>query len=39
MSVLAIGTMVVICGIVWGGFATLLVRALVRESSKAGEGD
>ncbi len=35
MSSLAIATMAVICGFVWGGFLTLLTRALRRESSKS----
>lgn len=34
MSALAIGSMVVIAGLVWGGFLSLLVRALRRESRK-----
>ncbi len=34
MTTTAIVTMVLICGLVWGGFALLLVRAVRRESSK-----
>ncbi|MEM9597752.1 MAG: MetS family NSS transporter small subunit [Acidobacteriota bacterium] len=34
MTGTAIATMVVICGLVWGGFATLLVRAMRREGQK-----
>jgi len=34
MSSLATVTMVVICGVVWGGFALLLVRAIVSEGRK-----
>ena len=34
MSPLATMTMVVICGVVWGGFALLLARAVVREGRK-----
>jgi hypothetical protein len=39
MSALAVVMMVVICGTIWGGFATLLARALMRERGKGGEGD
>ncbi len=38
MSPLAIAMMATICGFVWGGFLTLLVRALRREGSKARAG-
>lgn len=31
---LAIGTMIVICGIVWGGLLTLIVHAVRSESAK-----
>lgn len=34
MSGEAIVMMVVICGLVWGGFLVLLIRAIKRESSK-----
>lgn len=34
MTSLAVGTMVVICGTVWGGFAALVVRAVRRERAK-----
>ena len=34
MSSLATVTMVVICGIVWGGFALLLTRAILSEGRK-----
>lgn len=34
MSDLAILTMVLICGLVWGGFALLLVRAVRSEGRK-----
>jgi hypothetical protein len=30
--------MVAICGLVWGGFAALLLRALWREKAKGGPG-
>jgi len=36
MSALATAMMVAICGLVWGGFLTLLARALRSESRKAG---
>ena len=36
MTVTATMTMVIICGIVWGGFAALLWRAIVREGRKGG---
>jgi len=34
MSALAIGTLVVIGGLVWGGFAVLLALAIRREGRK-----
>ena len=34
MTTTAIATMVVICGIVWGGFAALVLRAVVSEGKK-----
>lgn len=34
MSNLALVTMLLICGFVWGGFALLLMRALRREGAK-----
>ena len=34
MTSLAIVTMVVICGLIWGGFAVLLVRAVRSEGRK-----
>lgn len=34
MSSLAILMMVLICGFVWGGFCTLLTRAVVSEGRK-----
>lgn len=34
MTGLAIGSMVVICGTVWGGFAVLVLRAVRCESVK-----
>lgn len=35
MEPLAIATMVVVCGLVWGGLLALLVRAVRREGEKA----
>jgi len=35
MSAAAIVMMVVVCSIVWGGFAALLVRAVRMEGAKA----
>lgn len=35
MSPSAIGFMILICGFVWGGFLTLLSRAVRREGRKA----
>lgn len=37
MSGLAWTVMAVICGTVWGGFVSLLVFALRRESAKTGD--
>lgn len=34
MSGIAIAVMVAVCGLVWGGFAVLLVLALRREGSR-----
>ncbi|MCP4658946.1 MAG: methionine/alanine import family NSS transporter small subunit [bacterium] len=34
MTTTAIVTMVLICGLVWGGFATILVFAIRRERRK-----
>ena len=39
MSGIAIVMMVLICGFVWGGFLTLMVRALRAESVKNEVGD
>ena len=39
MSGTAVVMMVVICGVVWGGFALLLVRALRREGRKSGAAE
>ena len=40
MSASALIVMVAICSLIWGGFATLLVRAVRRESGKsAGAAD
>ena len=39
MSTLAIVTMCVICGIVWGGFSVLLVHALRKERQKSEADD
>lgn len=38
MSALALAVMVVVCGVVWGGFAVLLVLALRREGSRGPGG-
>lgn len=35
MTTLAVVMMALICGFVWGGFASLLVRAVRREGAKA----
>lgn len=37
MSGSAIAFMIVICGFVWGGFSTLLVRAIRSESRKSND--
>lgn len=34
MSAVAITMMVLICGVVWGGFVTLLIRAAKQEKRK-----
>jgi hypothetical protein len=34
MSGIAVTMMVLICGLVWGGFAYLLIRALRKEGAK-----
>lgn len=34
MSTMAIAFMVLVCGLVWGGFAVLLVRAVRSEGRK-----
>lgn len=39
MSGMAIVMMVLICGFVWGGFLSLLVRALRAEGAKSEMGD
>lgn len=40
MTTTAITMMLLICGVVWGGFVTLLVRAVRSEGRKrAGAGD
>jgi len=36
MSLAAIATMAAVCGLVWGGFAVLLGRALSRERARRG---
>lgn len=36
MSGAALVTMIVVCGLVWGGFAAFLVRALRRERGRGG---
>ncbi|MCB1036879.1 MAG: MetS family NSS transporter small subunit [Acidobacteria bacterium] len=38
MSSLAAFMMTLICGIVWGGFTFLILRALRREAAKTGKG-
>lgn len=38
MSAVAVASMVVICGLVWGGFAVLLTTAVRREGAKQREG-
>lgn len=37
MTPLAIATMIVICGVVWGGLAALVVFAVVSEGRKRGD--
>lgn len=37
MTAMAIVMMVLICGVVWGGFAALLLRAARRERHKGGQ--
>lgn len=37
MTSLAMGTMIVICGIVWGGLLVLIVHAVRSEGSKKHE--
>lgn len=39
MSTTAIVTMIVICGVVWGGFALLLTRAMRDESRKRSDSE
>ena len=39
MTATAWWTMLVICGLVWGGFLGLLARAMRSEGSKSSEGD
>jgi len=39
MTATAIVTMVVICALIWGGFATFLVYAIRREGRKRAAGD
>ncbi len=39
MTSTAIAMMVLICGVVWGGFVTLLLRALRHEGRKRAEAD
>ena len=38
MTSIAIATMVIICGIVWGGFATLAMLAIRSEKNKQSAG-
>lgn len=38
MSGIAIAVMVAVCGLVWGGFAVLLVLALRREGGRGAGG-
>ena len=38
MTTAAIVTMVLICGIVWGGFVALLARAIFKEGKKRSAG-
>ena len=37
MSASALVVMIAVCSLIWGGFATLLVRAMRRESGKAAQ--
>ena len=39
MTVLGWGTMVFICGLVWGGFGWFLGRAILAERGKSPEAD
>ena len=39
MSALAWTVMIVICGVVWGGFLSLLLYAFRREGKKFSDGD
>lgn len=39
MSALAVTSMIVVAGIVWGGFALLLGRAVRREAAKSSRAD
>ena len=39
MSGTAVMMMLLICGVVWGGFALLLTRAVRREGRKGGTSD
>ena len=39
MTAIATATMILICGLVWGGFLFLLVRAVGREGKKLAGGD
>jgi hypothetical protein len=35
MSPVALAMMIVVCGLIWGGFGVLLVRAVREESKKS----
>lgn len=37
MSPVALAMMIVVCGLVWGGFGVLLVRAVREEGKKASD--
>lgn len=37
MSASALAVMIVVCSLIWGGFTSLLIRAVRRESGKAEE--
>ena len=39
MTSMAIVTMIVVCGVVWGGLATLIVFAVRSEGRKARDGE